>query len=117
MNEVKVNKGELLTILRKNLEIHSVEHAELMVEYKKAITKEIAKQHKRAQKGLLPILSKLNKIEKPNSYAEYYTEAIAMLEMSVDDELVLTAHQFKQYVLDEWSWTNSFAMTKSAYGK
>ena len=38
-----------------------------------------------------------------------------MLEMSVEEELVLTETQFSSYVMNEWDWMHSFAAGNAMY--
>jgi len=45
---------------------------------------------------------------KPKSYETEYDTAIGMVSMDVDVEVELTKQEYKQYVMDEWSWTSDF---------
>lgn len=38
---------------------------------------------------------------KPQSYEKDYDTAITMLEFSVDTKIIISEHEFKQFVLDE----------------
>ncbi len=38
-----------------------------------------------------------------------------MMEMCTSDEITVTEEQFKQYVLDEWTWAAGFNATKMRY--
>lgn len=40
----------------------------------------------------------------PEDHTDEYDKAIGMLEMSVDDTVLITHDEYRQYVLDEWFW-------------
>ena len=52
---------------------------------------------------------------KPVSYADSYTRAIRMLELSVDDVIELEQDVFNQLVLDEWNWKRNFILSNATY--
>jgi len=51
----------------------------------------------------------------PMNQTPEYDQAIRMLEMSVEDEVELTAGEFSQFVMDRWHWKQQFSATNSAY--
>ena len=114
MDTVKVSKDELLETLNENRDKHIADFKEAMVEYRKAATKELTEMLKQAK-------SKTDKIKRgitapePVSYEGSYKTAIRMLEMSVDEEVELSEHEFKQYVEDEWTWQASFSSNTLMY--
>lgn len=118
MDSVKVNRQTLLGKARENLAKHLKEYKVACDEWR-IVTKEKAVE---LHTKVLKILTELNEkstadlikdfehkvlelnFAKPLCYAKDYEEAIKMLEMSVEDEVVITQNVFKQLVLDEWSW-------------
>ena len=44
-----------------------------------------------------------------------YDQVIDMLDMSVDSEIELTHSEFRQYVRDEWGWSEMFNTTAVNY--
>jgi len=54
-------------------------------------------------------------LQKPVDQTKDYDKAIAMLEMSTENEITISEHDFANYVLDDWSWTDSFLMSNSLY--
>jgi hypothetical protein len=113
MNTVKVSITDLLRTLEKNRSEHIQEFGEAMEGYKVSMQKELL--------GKVKTLKKLGKVSHsfntvvPVSYEKDFDEAIAQLEWSVDKEVLLTAGEFKQLVLNEWSWQNSFKTTVGMY--
>lgn len=126
MKEVKVSKNALANILLSNKKKHVAEYLEAVEEYKvaalEAIAKGVAKlnaqieavkamtpqtvEHIRWTSVTLPI---------PVSHEAEYNRAIRMVEMSVDEEIVLSEKEFTKYVLDEWDWKSDFENTKMSY--
>lgn len=116
MKTVKVNRLELIEKIRANL----VEHREDVVEGRKKrqlqvglfLQGMIKKNTGNAQldfnlQSHFPLIT---------DHSESYERAIAMLEMSVEDEIVLTAQEFDQYVLDNWSFSQMLRTSLSASG-
>lgn len=116
MRSVKINKDELLKIVRENKEKHVAEFKESVEDYTKAALKIAEENLVLAQSGDLEKIAKIRSLpQKPSSYEESYTRAIRMLELSVEDVIELEEHIFNQLVLDEWTWKQSFVATGSLY--
>ena len=116
MRSVKVNKTELLDIVRKNKVKHVKEFDESVKDYKKGAIA-IAKKHvELAKTGELDSIAKIKAMpQKPTSYETDYDRAIRMLELSVEDVIELEETIFNQLVLDEWTWKNAFATSAALY--
>lgn len=116
MRYVKVNKAELLGIVRENKKKHVKEYDESVRDYKKAAVK-VAKEHvDLAKSGDLEQIAKIRAMpSKPVSYEKEYDRAIRMLELSVEEELDIESDVFNQLVLDEWVWKNQFVASASLY--
>lgn len=116
MRSVKINKFELLTIVRENKEKHIKEAAEAVSDYKAAVLKIVANNLKLAKTGDLEQIAKIRPLlSAPNSYESDYARAIRMLELSVEEVIELEEDVFNQLVLDEWSWKHSFFLSNSSY--
>ena len=116
MRSVKVEKNQLLDIVRNNKIKHIKEFDESVKDYKKAAIK-IAKEHvELAKTGDLDQIAKIRAMpQKPFSYEKDYDRAIRMLELSVEDTIELEEDIFNQLVLDEWNWKNAFVASASLY--
>ena len=116
MRSVKVEKNELLGIVRDNKKKHVKEFDESVKDYKKAAIK-VAKEHvELAKTGDLDQISKIRAMpQRPSSYEKDYDRAIRMLELSVEDTIELEEDIFNQLVLDEWTWKNSFTASSALY--
>lgn len=113
MNTVKVAVSDLLKHLKKNRDAHTKEYAEAMIGYKETLVKELKVMTKKAAAG--EDIELYVRVVKPENYEQSYTEAIEMLEWTVDKEVELDRNQFKQYVQDEWQWKQTFARTAALY--
>lgn len=116
MNAVKINRIELLEIVRVNKEKHVKDVQESIKDYKKAAVKLAKENLELAKSGDLESISKVRGMPtKPVSYESAYTRAIRMLELSVDEVIEVEEDVFNQLVLDEWSWKNSFVASSTLY--
>lgn len=103
MQTVKVKKVELLSALQKNRESHRSLFLKAQEGYRKAVIDELdgmldeAKAGKRIRRSVTLI--------EPIDQTREYDRAIAMLGMSVDDVIELSAEEFNNYVRDEWDWS------------
>ncbi len=116
MRSVKVEKAELLKIVRDNQKKHVKEFDEAVKDYKKAAVK-VAKEHvDLAKTGDLDQIARIKAMPaRPVSYEKDYDRAIRMLELSVDDTIELEEDIFNQLVLDEWNWKHQFAVSSALY--
>ena len=123
MKSVKVNKNELLDVVRANKEKHVAEYNEAMEDYKEIVIKIAEKNVKIALKNRLKAkagnVSGFDKWEslpsQPVSYEAEYSRAIRMLEMSVEVEMEIESAVFNQLALDEWGWENNFNLNAMTY--
>lgn len=116
MRAVKINKGELLDIVRANKEKHIKEFNEAVEDYKKAAIKVATENLALANSGDVDKIAKIKGMpNKPVSYEDSYTRAIRMLELSVEDIIEVEEDIFNQLVLDEWQWKNAFTATGALY--
>lgn len=100
MNNVTVSKEELLKVLKdnkaKHVQIYTDAIEGVKVQYKNLLEKELKKLEDGKE-----VKASVN-VQLPINHEEEYNEVIEMLEMSVDEEIELTRHEFQQYVQDKW---------------
>jgi len=122
MQNVTVDKIKLIKIVRKNLGGHKDLFLKAQVGYRKAVIKEIDKALKEARKPIQAgktrkIIMTLWDMPEPVDHMVDYERVLAMLEMSVEDNIELEAVEFENYVLDKWGWTAHAFLTNSTYSK
>lgn len=116
MRTVKLDKKELLDIVKENLKQHIAIFNEAVEDYKILVLKISKENLKLAKTGDLEVFKKIELLPTaPISYAKDYERAIRMLELSVDDVIELTEDVFNQLVLDEWGWKNQFTASALLY--
>jgi hypothetical protein len=113
MDSVKIDVKQLLSHLITNRAKHVVDFEEAMVGYRKALIDALNAKLKAAKKE--EDVEHAIRVVRPVSYLEHYDEAISMLEWTTQSEVELDRLEFKQYVLDEWSWKRSFAEISASY--
>ena len=116
MRSVKLNKTELLGIVRENKSKHILAYKEAVDDYIKAARTIVNYNVDKINEGTVESISKCKSVPTaPVSYEDEYSRAIRMLELSVENEIDLDADVFNQLVLDEWHWKNSFAIMAQNY--
>jgi hypothetical protein len=116
MNAIKMNRLELLDIVRANRITHVQQYIESVEDYKGLVLRLAAANLKIAKTANLDEFTKLKAIPgAPTSYEDAYKRAIRMLELSVEDVIEVEEDVFNQLVLDEWSWKRSFTATTQSY--
>lgn len=115
MTAIKCSKAVLLKTLKANRETHHEIFLEAQDGYRTAVIAELDKMLEEARAGKR-IRRAITLIE-PMDQTREYDRAIAMLEMSVDGTVLLEEHDFRQYVLDEWSWKHQFNVSNVLYSK
>ena len=115
MHSIKINREELLRIVKENKETHITAYAEAVEDYKAAVLKITTANLKVAKTGDLEQFKFRTIPSAPTNYADNYTKAIRMLELSVEDVIEIDEHIFNQLVLDEWGWKQQFTVAASSY--
>lgn len=115
MHNVKMNRLELLKIVKANAKKHVTDYDEAVIDYKAAVIKVAKANLKIANTGELEKLVFQKMPTTPVNYADNYTRAIRMLELSVEDTIDVEEHIFNQLVLDEWGWKQAFTAQAAFY--
>jgi hypothetical protein len=116
MNAIKMNRLELLEIVRANKLTHIAEYNEAVEDYKTVVLDIATANVKVAKTAKLEEFKKIKRTpDAPVSYELSYARAIRMLELSVEEIIEVEEDVFNQLVLDEWHWKRSFTMSNSTY--
>lgn len=106
MESVRVNKDELLSVLKENRRKHKAEYKEAIRAFRVKAVDTFNRELQKAIAGKK--FENSVHLSKPESHEKDYDLAIKMVEMSVDKVLKLEQSEFNQLVNDEWSWKSSF---------
>jgi hypothetical protein len=116
MKSVKLDRDELLEIVRENKEKHVADYREAVADYKKVAVALAKENLALARTGRLEDIAKMKALPlAPTSYEDSYNRAIRMLELSVDELIELEEQVFNQLVLDEWHWKQMFSSMNATY--
>jgi len=116
MKTVRLEREELLNIVRENKQKHVEDFKESQVDYKKAVVKLCKENSELARSGDLEKIRRIRSMPQGTiSYEDSYSRAIRMLELSVDEIVELDEPTFNQLVLDEWTWKNQFTTSSTFY--
>lgn len=113
MENIKVKKEELVTILRDNRAKHRSEFEKALKNYRTSVIGILedklkdARDNKRVKHRI--------ELEQPMDQTKDYDRALKMLEMSVDGVVELSEVNFAQYVQDDWSWKQQFSHLNSSF--
>jgi hypothetical protein len=113
MKEVKVKLVDLLKTVTKNRETHRDLFLKAQDGFREIMIQELERSLKDAREGRE--IRRSVAIPAPADHTSDYDRVIKMLEMSVEETVVLQAHEFEQYVMDNWAWKRHATGTNVAY--
>lgn len=114
MRTVEVSKSELRTIVLKNRDNHRQVFETAMEAFKKAARARLEEHLAILEKGQTPPLQ-LGLVV-PEDHTVDYDTVLEMLDMEVNPTVELQWDEFRNYVQDEWGWTDRFSASTAAYG-
>lgn len=124
MKEVTVDILQLLTKLQENREKHIKAYRETAEGWRQRAHKELLElsadlaelDFSGEEVPRLPKTDLHDLFDRPECHVRDYDRAIAMLQMSVEREVTISAREFDQFVNDEWDWSERFALSNTKYG-
>lgn len=115
MNAITVDRNDLLIILRKNRD----EHRDLFLRAQEGFREEFikilesrledARKNKRVDMHIA--------LDVPIDQTKEYDRAIKMLEMTLKETIDLSENDFKNYVMNDWSWMPQVTISNTKYLK
>jgi hypothetical protein len=115
MREVTVNKSELREKLVKNREQHREIFEEALAGFQREAIRLLEEQLERARHGVKRTISV--RLLCPEDHTADYDRVLAMLDMEVGDEVVLTEQEFAQFVQDDWSWQHEWLASSARFSE
>lgn len=118
MKEVKVKRVELLLKVRTNRDAHVAELKLAKIGWRDQVEAAMVKNLRNLRAGR--DFERYVALDMPQDHTADYDRVVSMLDMSADEDIVLTAQEFDQYVMDNWAWANhkllnsGYAMSASA---
>lgn len=113
---IRIDKGKLIEVLANNREKHKAEYDDAVAKYEVCFEEKKEKYIKYLKKVKPNSAYKhFSEPPKPISHLNDYDTIINMLNLTVDSVISLDRKQFKNYVEDEWDWSNQFKFVTSGY--
>lgn len=113
MKNVTVNKEKLIQIVQSNRVLHRSQYEKAFEGYRKECMEVLEANLKSLQHSRCHIV--VFREQAPEDHTEDYDRVIAMLKMSVDENVQLTSEEFSQYVQDNWQWKDRWSMSNFKY--
>lgn len=110
----KVDKAQLVSILKGNRNKHVEEYQKNAEAYLEAAKKALEERLVKARAGKKVSLS--FNLRRPRSYADTYDRVIGLLELCQDTQIDLSIRDYEQFVQDEWEWSGEHRTTSMSYG-
>ena len=113
MKSVTVRVADVLPILKTNLETHRKDYEESLKGYQEQGIEKLKWQLEQMTKDskFIPYWN----LPLPQNHEAEYQQVIRMFELSSEELVELSHQEFKQYVMDEWTWKPGFESTKASY--
>lgn len=102
MRDIRVRKAELLQRLRENRDAHRAEFLKAQENFRIRVISVLDQMLEEARSGK-PIRTSLGLLS-PQDHTADYNNAIEMLDMSVEPDILLDEQSFRWFVRNEWSW-------------
>lgn len=115
MDSINVKRDSLIEKMKVNRDKHHALFTEAKEGFRITVIEELEKSLKSAREGR-EIRTSIP-LQAPQDHTDDYDSIIAMLIMSVDDEISLSHQDFQSYVLDKWHWAIQTSLVNSAYAE
>lgn len=113
MKDIKVTKAALIEKIQSNRDAHRAIFLEAVDGYR-VMAEKILEQHlAEIRSGKMKVV--FVTLPAPDDHTRDYDRVLAMLDMSVEEEITLSQADFAQYVQDDWSWKRAFLTSNSTY--
>lgn len=114
MQSVKVSRADLLDKVLSNRAEHRATFLKAQEKFREAVIERLDRMLADARDGKK--VSQYVGLTAPQDHTRDYDRVVAMLEMSKDETISLSAQEFESYVMDRWTWARQFGQTVSSYG-
>lgn len=112
MQHVTVSRRDLYAKMEKNRDNHAEELEAAQREHREARRKELAEWQLMLERGEDP--PRYSALPDLFDARPEYDRVLAMLAMSTEEVIRLSASEFSQYVLDEWHWRHALKESRLA---
>ena len=114
MDKVKVDKNDLLSVLKTNRDKHEKDYNDAMGGYRLVAEAQLKKVLKKVKSGEKFSLY-FRDLHEPDSHIKEYQNVIDMLEVSSDQFVQISMEDYLKYYKNEWNWCTSWKFHNSGY--
>ena len=113
MDAMVVLRDRLIAALQTNRDTHRETFLKAQESYRTAVIEELEKalEDARAKRPIRRAIT----LPQPEDHTADYDNALTMLDMCVDKEILVTAHEFQCYVMDNWGWKQAWLSNTASY--
>lgn len=111
--KLAVERDNLLDVLNTNRDAHRAIFEEAIEGYRKAAVEQLEEHIDRIKAGSLKEV--YLRVPVPYDHTDEYERIIGLIQMSKDDEVVLTPDEYRCYVQDDWDWKNAWLISNKGY--
>jgi len=115
MYDIKVNKADLITAIASNRNEHIKKYNDAIAGYKTKLIEKLKEAMELAIQDKELITAIIMPAPKPINHKSDYDLAIGMLDMSVEEIVEISDDQYRNFILDDWSWKSSFSTSSASY--
>jgi len=113
MQEVKIKRLELLEAVKRNRDTHRETFLKAVKGFRAKVILELDIMLKEAVAG--DSFRTSVHLPAPTDHTLDYDRVVRMLEMSCEDIIEISAHEFDMYVMDNWNWKLNESTITSMY--
>ena len=113
MQEITVNKDELLTKLTENRDNHRAVFEAAIEGYRAQALSQLESLIDELKAGRSPKIKIV--LPLPADHTKDYDRVIQMVKMHTGSSFRLSEYDFSSYVMDEWDWKRQFIDTSNTY--
>jgi hypothetical protein len=113
MQEITVDKAELITKIQTNRDEHRSMFLKAQEKYREAMIAELDRALQEARDGQK--IRRAFTLPVPEDHTDEFDTAIEMLQWEQGDSVVLDLRDFMRYVQNRWEWAASFAANTGSY--
>ena len=116
LKPITIRKHILLEKLKINKEKHIAEFKLLQTAYNDKAIEKLTELLEAAKKRPAIVTTRVSGLNQPVSNEKEYEVVIGMFEIALEETFELDLEHYRRFILDEWDWTSSFTLSKTAYG-
>lgn len=113
MNEITMNKADLVKTVEANMQDHRRTFEKAVEGYRRRVIQELEAHIDRIRAGSLETVYVTFPV--PKDHTRDYEVALRMLADHTEDQVKISAQEYRRLVLDDWDWKQEFVATTSRY--